>query len=473
MNIEKKIIWAPQPGPQTAYVECPFQEIFLGGARGGGKTDAVLGKWVILAMQYGQAFNAVMFRRTTISADDAIERSKQIYTPMGGFYREQYKSWIFPNNARIRFRYLEKISDAEHYQGQNLSHAWVEEVGQYPIPDPIDRLQGALRSPHGIPIQLTLTGNPGGAGQSWLRERYHLHPLPQHPVRRTRTLPDGMQYECGVIPSRIGDNKLLLQRDPGYPDRLKLVGNEKLVQAWLNGDWSAIGGAFFDEWSEHDHVVEPFPIPHDWIRIVGFDWGSAKPFSVGWWAIPLDDYGDIPRGALVRYREWYGASKPNVGLKLTADQVADGIRERTGAERIDHYVADPSIFTQDGGPSIAERMKLPWTPADNRRVGTLGAVGGWDQVRARLRDRMLFVFSTCDDFVRTIPILQHDERWAEDLDSDSEDHIADEVRYVCMSRIYTGKIDHSYRKGEPQDIPSTRLTPRRTRQDKNWNRARR
>jgi hypothetical protein len=77
-------VWRPQPGPQKALVDCPFSEVFFGGARGGGKTDGVLGKWALKERRYGALFNAIMFRRTAVSAEDAIERSKEIYGPLGG-----------------------------------------------------------------------------------------------------------------------------------------------------------------------------------------------------------------------------------------------------------------------------------------------------------------------------------------------------------------------------------------------------
>ena len=64
-------------------------------------------------------------------------------------------------------------------------------------------------------------------------------------------------------------------------------------------------------------------------------------------------------------------------------------------------------------------------------------MGGWDALRARLKgvDRpMLYFFATCVDTIRTLPALQHDANRPEDVDTDSEDHAADELRYACMSR---------------------------------------
>lgn len=437
------MIWRPQPGPQKALIDCPLPEIFYGGARGGGKTDGVLGKWALKEQCYGKHFNAIMFRRTTVSSDDAIERSKEIYAPIGGRYNESKYIWRMPHGGRVSFKYLETTKDADEYQGRNVTDAWVEEVGQYPDPKPIDRLNAVLRSAHGVPTQLILTGNPGGAGQHWLAERYGLIPLPNHPKLVTRKLPTGKDYIAAVIPSRLWDNKVLLHADPAYVDRLYLSGSKKLVDAWLNGDWAAIEGAFFDCWDTERHVLRPFEMPNQWLRFRSLDWGTAKPFSVGWWAVVSDDYihdgKHLPRGALIRYREWYGKSEPNVGIKLTSKQVAEGIKERED-EEITYSVADPSIFACTDGPSIAENMadeKVYFTQADNRRVPKDGAIGGWDQLRIRLKGEerpMIYCFSTCTDSIRTIPVLQHDERRAEDLDTNSEDHAADEWRYACMSR---------------------------------------
>ena len=97
------------------------------------------------------------------------------------------------------------------------------------------------------------------------------------------------------------------------------------------------------------------------------DWGSAKPFSVGWWAIVSDDYyvprADggldrlLPRGALVRYREWYGAAAPNVGLKMTAEAVGAGIveRERSDAALRPTGCSIPRASRRMGS-SLAERI---------------------------------------------------------------------------------------------------------------------
>jgi hypothetical protein len=202
-------------------------------------------------------------------------------------------------------------------------------------------MTATLRSGAGVPCQMKGTCNPGGPGHQWVKARYRLdtnprgmevykfeytNPFTKKKIEKTRVF----------IPSKVVDNKYL---GDDYVANLFQVGSENLVKAWLEGDWSVIEGAFFPEWSTEKHVIRPFEIPAGWTRFRSADWGSAKPFSVGWWAVVGDDYplfgpshgGQrvvLPRGALVRYREWYGASSPNVGIKLTAEAVAEGIRER-------------------------------------------------------------------------------------------------------------------------------------------------
>lgn len=440
-KVATEVIWRPQPGPQKALIDCSVPEIFYGGARGGGKTDGVLGKYGLKALRYGSGFNGIFFRRELPMLDDAIERSADLYKSLGADWNDQKKTWRFGNGARLRFRPLERTSDAEKYQGQNVSDACVEEAGNFPESTPVDRLNGILRSAAGVPTQLILTGNPGGPGHQWIKGRY-IDPAPRGMQILRRKLANGYEHRYVFIPSRLENNRFL-QQDQNYVTRLHMVGSPELVRAWLEGDWAAIAGAYFPEFSMAKHVIAPFTIPKDWHRFRAMDWGSARPFSVGWYAVADGVEHGLPRGALVRYREWYGASGPNVGLGLHAEEVADGIvhREATDPKVSDtsrsQGFADPSMFAEDGGPSIAERMARRgalWRKADNKRLP------GWDQVRARLAGEdnkpMLYLFSTCVDLIRTLPALQHDDNKPEDVDTDGEDHAGDELRYACMSRPY-------------------------------------
>jgi hypothetical protein len=279
-------------------------------------------------------------------------------------------------------------------------------------------------------------------GHHWIKSKFIDHSrLGFSPFKDPDTGGDVM-----FIPSRLTDNAILMQNDPEYVGRLKGLGSPALVKAWLEGDWDVIAGAFFPEFGPQ-HIVRPHALPEDWTRFRAMDWGSTKPFCVGWYAISDGSIPAYPRGALVKYREWYGSTgEPNVGLKLTAEEVGEGIVERERGDLISYGVIDPAAHNHDGGPSIAERIlkgsggKVAFGRADNSRVGPRGAMGGWDQLRARLKGEdgrpMLYFFDTCRDSIRTIPALPHDENKPEDVDTKAEDHAGDETRYAVMSRPY-------------------------------------
>jgi len=446
-------IWRPQPGPQTSLLTCPVFEVFYGGARGGGKTDGMLGEWLAHAGRFGDKASGIVVRREREQLIDTIERAKQIFIPLGAKFTDHPPRFRFPDGARLIFQYLERDADAENYQGHSYTRVYVEEIGNFPDPKPVLKMMATLRSAHGVPCRFRATGNPGGPGHQWVRARY-IDPAPKgfkviptefvNPFTNER-----VSRERVYIPARLKDNKYL---GSDYVANLQMSGAPELVRAWLEGDWTVIAGSFFPEFSLLRHVVAPIPLPAHWTRFRACDWGSAKPFSVGWYAISDGELPQFPRGALVKYREWYGVRikpdgsyEPNVGVKMTAEEVAAGILEREQGEEINitHSVIDPAAYAENGGPSIAERMYragVKFRPADNKRVAMKGALSGWDQLRARLKGNgeraMLYFFATCVHTIRTLPALQHDAAKPEDVDTEGEDHAPDETRYACMSRPF-------------------------------------
>lgn len=442
------VIWSAQPR-QAAFIACPADDVGFGGARGGGKSDAVVGDWTSHEDYYGKDAIGLAFRRERTQLIELIERSKQVLKPLGYVFHEQDKYFRGPKGGRLRFAYLENDSDADAYQGHSYTRLYPEEMGTFPSETPINKMQATLRSGNGVPCQMKGTCNPGGPGHQWVKARYNLQGLVREITRQDFVFENPFTKKKIAktrvfIPSKVTDNRFL---GDDYVANLFQVGSSSLVRAWLDGDWDVVEGAFFDCWNAAKHVIRPFEVPKDWLVFGSFDWGSARPYSYGLWAVSdgnlLPDERRIPRGALVRIRENYGMSSPNVGLKLTCEQVAANILDTERGHTVSYRVADPAIFAQDGGPSLAERFLragVTFRRADNRRVPAAGAMGGWDQLRARLIGEdgapQLYVFETCKDLIRTLPALQHDADKPEDLDSDGEDHAADEARYACMSRPY-------------------------------------
>src|SRR5262245_50934367 len=285
------------------------------------------------------------------------------------------------SGARCRCRYV---------PGPQLHASLCRGGREFPEPRPSDEVDGDAALRRGRTSGFACDGNPGGPGHQWVKARY-IDPAPLG----NRIICDPVTgLERVFIPSKVDNNRHIDVE--AYKQRLRASGSQELVRAWLDGDWSVTLGAFFDCWESKRHVIEPFAISPEWLRFRSMDWGSASPFSVGWWAIVQDDYAVqsrvLPRGCMVRYREWYGMrpGEPNVGLKLHAEEVGKGILEREHGESIAYGVLDPSAFKEDGGPSIAERVargsggKVWFRHADNTRVPARGAMGGWDQMRSRL-----------------------------------------------------------------------------------------
>lgn len=473
---------------QMAAFQSGATEILYGGAAGGGKSH-LMRIAAILWCSAIPGLQVYLFRRIR---DDLIKN--HVEGPSG--FRALLAGWVlcgfcvivddeirFWNGSKIYLCHCKDEKDRFKYQGAEIHVLLIDELTHF-----TDKIYRFLRNRVrmvGIAVPEQYAGlfpriisgaNPGGIGHQFVKATFIDGALPMT-VYKTPPSEGGMLRQ--FIPAQLEDNPSMNDNDPGYEDRLNGLGSESLVRAMRYGDWDIVEGAYFDNFSRARHVIKPFVIPDHWMRFRAGDWGGAKPFSFGWYAVASDDFiaGPgvvIPRGALVRYREWYGIATdnqgkfiPDVGIKLSNGAMGAGVRQRDLGETIAYGVLDPSAFTHNGGPSIAEQMMrgtngkngATFREADNTRAPNRGAVGGWYQMRARLDGDgdgrpMLFFFETCVHAIRTIPALQHDEDRPEDLNTKMEDHAADEVRYACMSRPYERQAPEApLPKPKPGQVP--------------------
>lgn len=459
-------------------------EILYGGAAGGGKSHLMRMAAITWCTEI-PGLQVYLFRRIR---DDLVKN--HVEGPSG--FREFLAGWVecgfvqivedeirFWNGSKIYLCHCKDEKDRFKYQGAEIHVLLIDELTHF-----TDKIYRFLRNRVrmvGITLpekykerfpRIVCGANPGGVGHQFVKMTFIDGSEPLK-VYRAANSEGGMLRQ--YIPAKLDDNPSMVTHDPGYEARLSGLGSESLVKAMRDGDWNIVDGAFFDNFRTERHVIRPFELPEHWLRFRAGDWGSAKPFAFGWYAVASEDMiapggVHIPRGALVKYREWYGCKEdaegkpiPDRGLKMTAEKVGHGLKERERGESVSYGVLDPAAFSQDGGPSIAERMfdgghGVSFRPADNKRVTQRGAMGGWDQLRARLDGdedgrAMLLFFSTCTHSIRTIPALQHDEDRPEDLDTNAEDHAADETRYACMSRPWARKVNESLPK-KPDDYRS-------------------
>src|SRR5687768_2473387 len=116
-----EVIWAPQGRPQEALVACPVEDVFYGGARGGGKTDGLLGDFAVHAGRHGKHAHGILFRRTYPELEQVVERAREIFGPLGWSYNDTKKTWIATNGATLKLRYLLRDKDADNYQGHSYT----------------------------------------------------------------------------------------------------------------------------------------------------------------------------------------------------------------------------------------------------------------------------------------------------------------------------------------------------------------
>lgn len=437
---DKDIIFKPNPGPQTAFLAASEREVFYGGARGGGKSYAML----IDPLRYCIYPNAraVIIRRTMPELRDLIFKAMHLYPKAfpKTKWKQQESTFYFPSGARIEFGFAESTKDVLRYQGQSYSWIGVDELPQYDSPEVLDMLRSSLRSTDPrVPIHLRATGNPGNIGSTWVREQF-IDPAPPgvpFQIKVKVKTPLGEQEEIitrRFIPAKVWDNPYLTY-DLSYAAMLANLPETKRKQ-FLDGDWDVFEGAAFPEFNKDIHVTKAYPIPSSWPRFRGGDWGYTSPGCVLWLAV-------TPDKEIVCYRELYFKG-------MNAVQVAEKVMEIESGENVAYGILDISAWSRRGelGPSIGQTMNelgCRWKPSG--RVAVQGARNSRISGKMELHRRLsinprtgkpwLTIFDNCVNLIRTLPRLPVDEHDPEDVDTDSEDHAYDALRYAIMSRPVT------------------------------------
>lgn len=439
-------MWRPHPGPQTEFCQRSEFEALYGGAAGPGKTDCL----VALATRHVAVpgYQAILLRRTFPQLREIMDRCWNLYPSIGGTYKATEKRWYFPTEGRksfVELGHMQHEDDKHNYQGRQFHFAGFDELTQFSQDQYLYITGSRVRSVNpNLPPRVRSTTNPGGVGHLWCKERFVDNATPGRSF-----IDPGTGLTRVFIPGKIYDNPTLIDSDPAYLARLEALPRIERRRL-LDGDWEVFEGQVFSTLSQRVHGCEPFEVPPEWERFMSFDWGFSKPFSVGWWAVDYD-------GVLYRYREWYGCKKdePDQGLQMTAAEVANGIEERERGDVVPRMrIADPAIFAklpskrrrEAIGPGVSDDFNaagIYFMKADNDRLQGLQQV----HKRLRLEEQLdketgeviaehpsIQIFTSCRDFWRTVPALQHDPKNVEDVDGDQEDHIYDEVRYACMSR---------------------------------------
>lgn len=455
---------------QTIALDSPATEILYGGAAGGGKSHLMRGA----AIQWCSMIDGLqvyLFRR---EFPDLYKNHMEGPTSFPnllapwveeGFARINYgaNQIIFPfNGSKIHLCHCKNEQDVYGYQGPEIHVLMIDELTHF-TEFMYRYLRGRVRlgglvipeEMKGMFPRVLCSSNPGNLGHNWVKKTFITPAEPYQIVKQSKS-EGGLLRQ--YIPARLDDNPTLAETDPDYIDRLEGLGNEALVKAMKDGDWNIVaGGALDDVWT--DRIKLPrFRIPFSWRVDRSLDWGSAKPFSVLWWAeadgteatLPNGRTWAPPAGTLIAIDEWYGAKGPNEGLKMSAKDVARGIKDKEQSLIAGKWItkhpspgpADNSIAdTQNPKtPTIADDMAtrgVYWERSDkspnSRKIGL-------ELLRTRLREAgkdypegpALYIFDHCRNLLEHLPVLQRDPKKPEDVDTASEDHDYDSTRYRVL-----------------------------------------
>ena len=451
---EQRIVWKPQQ-KQREFMRRGEYEAFYGGAAGGGKSDALVME--ALRQVHIPNYKGLILRKTYPMLRELIQKS-QLYYPQA-FPKARYNGtehyWTFPSGAKILFGNVKPTSYQGDYQGQQYDFIGFDELTHFTWEEYSYFFSRNRASGAGTVCYVRATGNPGGIGHGWVKERFISAAPPGTRIVGEVNVdaPDGkkLTYKKSriFIPSSVFDNPALIQNNPEYLSALASLPYAQ-KQALLYGNWDSFVGQVFMEWvnnPEHyqdgtnTHVIDPFPIPRHWQIVRAFDWGHAKPFSVGWFAVDED-------GRMYMIRELYGCKRdqPNTGVEWPDEKIAQEIL------RIEHEddnlrkhrilgVADPAIGVGKdnyGAAAIMAREGCYFTKADNNRIL------GKNQIHDRLAFRedgkpMLQIFKSCVNIIKHLPALVYSQIDVEDVDTAQEDHDYDMLRYACCTHMLTQK----------------------------------
>lgn len=445
-------MWRANPGPQRAFMKCPIREILYGGAKGGGKTDAIGPKALKHVKKYGRWATVLILRETYGQLTEIMERMSPLCRRAKAVYNKTEKTWRFPSGARIIFGHLGKGCDP--YWGQEYSLIIIDEVTRT-IKTEADylKLLGSLRNSHGIPCSVVLTSNPGGVGHNWVKARFM--GVPPMTVQK--------DHETGLervfIPAKLKDNPKLPAE---YRATLEQLPDAERA-AFLDGDWDAFEGAVFKllpgihvwTWAQFNKYYglpegnrKP---PSSWSRYRSYDHGFAAPGAAYW-------YAEDHIGRAIVYRELYTIAKdakgeivPNKGSSTPPRDVARMVATRSEGETYAGSWSGRDLFDEvrgdhSGGVTLASHFSAEdvfftaWTTGPNSRLAGKQALHQRMAVTyhpdGTVKDYplIIFILEETPQAQRTLPTLVYAKHDPEQVDDTGEDHCFDSIAGFCKMR---------------------------------------
>lgn len=444
----KPLVWKCNAGPQREFIFGELgkvREIMYGGAKGGGKSEAIGPKALKHCAENAEWGRVLILRATFPDLTELIDRIRPQALAMGGKWNEQRKTWTFPQGAKIRFGHLSDGCDP--YWGHEYSLIIVDEITRCIATEAeYLKLLGSLRNSHGVPCQAIVLTNPGGVGHGWVKARFLGVPA------RTVQKDAETGLERVFIPASLSDNPHL---PPEYRATLEQLPDAER-DAFLGGNWDAFEGKVFKlvpgvhvwTWAQFRERTGLGGIPETWRRYRSYDHGFEAPGAAYWYA--MDQYGR----AFV-YRELYtialdgkGKIIPNQGARIEPQRVAQMMTSRSEGESYTGSWTGRDLFDKTRGDEGGQTTKASHFQAQgiNFQAWTVGPgsrVAGKQALHQRLfypKDEkgnprawpmMVFIAEECPHAIRTLPMLDRHPTNPESVDDSGEDHAFDSLAGFC------------------------------------------
>ena len=421
---------------QGDFVNSEAFETLFGGAAGGGKSYGQIVDALRYAITYPGS-KQIIFRRTFPDLERSIIRtSLDLYPREIASYNNSKHVWTFKNGSLIDFGYIDNEKDVYQYQSAEYDVIRFDELThftEFMYVYMISRCRGANKFPKGMKSST----NPGGVGHQWVKERFVDIGAPNqvHKVKNET----GTESTRIFIPSFVTDNRFLMELDPDYEKRLDALP-EKERKALREGNWDIFDGQYFTEFDRKIHVVEPFEIPDEWDRYRTIDYGLDM-LACLWVAVDT-------QGNEYVYKELYESN-------LIISAAAQRIIEVNGKDKIKCTYAPPDLWNRrnDTGKSaydiFRENGVILRRSANNRIQGWYAVAEHLkvfeiedEQTGEKKKTAKLKFFNTCLNILRTLPVIQHDEKNPNDVAKEPHEftHAPDALRGFCIERTKATKI---------------------------------
>jgi len=446
------------------------QEVLYGGAAGSGKSYMMRVLAIILCMEVAN-IKVFLFRRMykelyinhVYSPDGFLVMLKPFIDAGEVTFNKSDGVFNFYNGAQIYLCHAQHENDINAYLGAEIHCLLIDEATQF-----TERMIRFIRTRvrlGGLPIpdrwkkllpKIIYGTNPGGVSHSYFKRGFVSHG--EGHVFKAPVQDGGMSRE--YVPAKSGENIVMMRNDSAYGERIMGLGDDRLAQAYLDGNWDLEeGAAFSDLWDANVHCINSIVIPRTWKIDRSHDYGYSAPAATIWTAesdgtraIINDRQIIIPRKSIVIINEQYFADKEDKGLRLMPFELGQRMHDHEASHglrmRTEAGPADNSIFDKDKGmASIHDdyvKKGIRFTKAD-KRPGSRerGFVLTRQRLKAAATRNMeqpwLLVMRTCVHTVSQLPELPIDPQNPQDVDSSANDHIYDAVRYRTLkSRLVAG-----------------------------------